>query len=158
MALILLVTRTPRGKETEMPTTRVSRGMSLTREIHPLKILAAVGATLLVWGLLLAFASSPAWAAEITVDSLADGTPADDGECTLREAITSANTDPTSVPAAGECANGSGDDVIGIGVKGTVNLTGALPNLTSNLEIEGPGADQFTVRRDTGATTGSSML
>ena len=41
-------------------------------------------------------------------------------------------------------------DVINIGVTGTVNLTGALPNLASNLEIEGPGADQLTVRHDTG--------
>jgi predicted outer membrane repeat protein len=31
-----------------------------------------------------------------------------------------------------------------------VQLTGALPNLSSNIEIEGPGADQLTVRRDTG--------
>ena len=133
-----------------MPTTRVSRGMSLTREIHPMQFRDSVGAALLVWGLLLAFASSPARAAEIAVNSLADDADVLDGECTLREAITSANTDPTSVPAAGECANGSGDDVINFALPGTapwtVNLTGALPNLTSNIEIEGPGADQFTVR------------
>ena len=33
-----------------------------------------------------------------------------------------------------------------VGVSGTVNLTGALPDLSGNLRIEGPGADQFTVR------------
>ena len=42
---------------------------------------------------------------------------------------------------------GSGDDVINIGVMGTVNLTAVLPDLSSNIEIVGPGADQFTVTR-----------
>ncbi len=110
--------------------------------IHPLKIAAALGAAFLVWGLVLAYASSPAWAAEITVDSTADP-GADDAECTLREAITSANTDT----ASGGCVTGSGDDVINIEVTGTVNLTAALPNLLSNIEIVGPGADQLTVTR-----------
>jgi hypothetical protein len=31
-----------------------------------------------------------------------------------------------------------------------VNLTGALPDLSSNIEIKGPGADKLTVRRNTG--------
>ncbi|HEV3203504.1 MAG TPA: hypothetical protein VGY77_03935, partial [Gemmataceae bacterium] len=35
-------------------------------------------------------------------------------------------------------------------VQGTINLTGALPDLTHNITIEGPGADQLAVRRDTG--------
>ena len=111
--------------------------------IRPLKLLApTVGAALLVWGLLFVYVSSPAWAATITVNSTADpGT--DDAECTLREAITSANTDT----AFGGCVTGSGDDVINIGVTGTVNLTAALPDLSSNIEIVGPGADQFTVTR-----------
>ena len=117
--------------------------------IHPLKIVAGVGAALLVWGLVLAYASSPAHAATITVNST-DDVVGNDENCTLREAITSANNDPTSVSAAGECENGSGDDVIHIQTTGTVNLTGALPNLSSNLDIEGPGADEFTVRRDSG--------
>jgi CSLREA domain-containing protein len=120
--------------------------------MHPLKILATtVGAALLVWGLLCAYASSPAWAATITVNSLADDTDGTDGDCTLREAIISANTDTRSGTAAGECAAGSGADLIDIGVSsGTVNLTGALPNLASNIAIEGSGADKFTVRRDSG--------
>jgi CSLREA domain-containing protein len=117
----------------------------------PLKIMATtVGAALLVWGLLFAYASSPAWAADITVNSLADDADGADGECTLREAITAANTDTTSGTATGECAAGSGADVINIGVSGTVNLSGVLPDLSSNIEIKGPGADQFTVRRDSG--------
>ncbi|HMB92338.1 MAG TPA: right-handed parallel beta-helix repeat-containing protein, partial [Rhodothermales bacterium] len=35
------------------------------------------------------------------------------------------------------------------GVTGTINLTGALPDLGTDLEIQGPGADMLTVRRDT---------
>ena len=112
--------------------------------IHTLKIAAALGAALLAWGLLLAFASSPAWAANITVNSTADpGT--DDAECTLREAITSANTDT----AFGGCLTGSGDDVINFdfALPETVSLTAELPDLSSNIEIVGPGADQLTVTR-----------
>jgi len=121
----------------------------------PLKILATtLGAALLVLGLLFAYASSPAWAAIITVNSLADDADGTDGECTLREAITSANTDTASGPATGECAPGSGGDEIHFALPGTapwtVNLTGELPHLTTNIELEGPGADQLTVRRDTG--------
>ena len=117
---------------------------------HPFKILAAVGAAFLLWGLLFAYASSPAQAAIITVNSLADDTDGTDGECTLREAITAANTDTASGTATGECAAGSGEDGIDIELTGTVNLTGALPDLSTNLAIAGPGADEFTVRRDSG--------
>ena len=124
--------------------------------MHPFKILAAVGAAFVMCGLLFAYASSPAWAAIITVNSLADDADGTDGECTLREAIIAANTDTASGMATGECAAGSAteNDIIQFALPGTapwtVNLTGALPNLSTNIEIEGPGADQFTVRRDMG--------
>src|SRR5262245_26209728 len=59
------------------------------------------------------------------------------GAVSLREAIAEANAQP-------------GDDTIQFGVTGTINLTGALPDLTSNINITGPGANQLTVRRDTG--------
>ena len=52
--------------------------------MHPFKILAAVGAAFVMCGLLFAYASSPAWAAIITVNSLADDADGTDGECTLR--------------------------------------------------------------------------
>jgi CSLREA domain-containing protein len=85
----------------------------------PLKILATtVGAALLVWGLLFAYLSSPAWAADITVNSLADAADGTDGECTLREAISAANTDTASGTASGECAKGDGDDVIHFALPG----------------------------------------
>jgi hypothetical protein len=88
--------------------------------------------------------ASPAWAATFTVDRIDDPdlstTPtADDctdaaNDCSLRGAITAANAN-------------AGDDTIDIGVTGTVNLTAALPDLSTNIEIVGPGADQFTVTR-----------
>ncbi len=65
-------------------------------------------------------------------------------ECTLREAITEANAaagadtitfDPAAFAAPGPH---------------TINLSGALPNLSSNLTIQGPGANVLTVRRNTG--------
>ena len=66
-----------------------------------------------------------------------DGSCADAGGlCTLRAAIQEANAL-------------AGDDAISFSVTGTINLTGALPNL-SNLTINGPGSSQLTVRRDTG--------
>jgi hypothetical protein len=124
--------------------------------MHPLKILAAAGAAFLVWGLLLAYASSLAYAdTTFTVNSTGDQNDIDlpggafDGssdakcdvdstlegdQCTLRAAIQEANVT-------------AGDDTIDIGVTGTVNLTEVLPDLSSNIEIVGPGADQFTVRR-----------
>jgi hypothetical protein len=41
----------------------------------------------------------------------------------------------------------SGPDTIVFGVDGTIDLTHALPDLASDVEIRGPGADQLTVRR-----------
>src|SRR5262249_5760049 len=74
-----------------------------------------------------------------------------DGVTSLREAITAAN-------------NQAGDDVITFNVAGTINLTGPLPDLSTNVEIRGPGADNLTVRRDTGGdysvlnvTTGTTV-
>jgi CSLREA domain-containing protein len=76
--------------------------------IHPLKILAAVGAAFVLWGLVLAYASSPAWASIITVGTSADEQNTD-GDCSLREAITAANNEA----AVDDCAAGSGEDTLG---------------------------------------------
>ncbi len=43
-----------------------------------------------------------------------------------------------------------GADIIDFHVTGTINLTGVLPDLASDIDIQGPGADSLTVRRDTG--------
>ena len=72
----------------------------------------------------------------IVVDSLLD-TVADDSFCTLREAITAANSDT----AANGCAAGSGADTITFAVSGVIELSTRLPIITSDIEIDGTGAD-----------------
>jgi CSLREA domain-containing protein len=72
-------------------------------------------------------------AATITVSSTADAV-ANDGQCTLREAIIAANTDTASGSTTGECAAGLGDDTIDLTViTGTINLSGLLPDIISNV-------------------------
>src|SRR5438876_6440587 len=46
--------------------------------------------------------------------------------------------------------NALSGDTIKFDVTGTINLTGPLPGLTKSVSIKGPGADQLTIRRDTG--------
>src|SRR5262249_43694306 len=46
--------------------------------------------------------------------------------------------------------NATDGDTITFGVTGTINLTRALPDLTRNISIAGPGSNLLTVRRDTG--------
>lgn len=72
-----------------------------------------------------------------TIDDHNDGacTPND---CTLREAIFATNA-------------ASGGDISFLpGVAGVIQLTAALPNVTANLLLEGPGPGLVTVRRNTG--------
>ncbi len=85
-------------------------------------------------------------AATFTVNSLSDGADSNtadnlcadgSGNCTLRAAIQQANATP-------------GADTIAFSVTGTINLTGALPNIASDLTMTGPGPGLLTVRRDTG--------
>jgi CSLREA domain-containing protein len=89
-----------------------------------------------------ALASSALWAATITVNSVAD-TAANDGVCTLREAITAANTNTATGALAGECAAGTlagVDDIVfnipGAGVKLIAPAT-QLPQITSPVRING---------------------
>jgi CSLREA domain-containing protein len=86
--------------------------------------------------------------AMLTVNGLSDGTPANDGACTLREALLNANNNDQS--GSTDCTAGSGADTIGFSVNGTINLTEELPVITSGLTITGPSAVLLTVRRDTG--------
>lgn len=60
-------------------------------------------------------------------------------DCTLREAIAAAN-------------GHLGTDTISFAppVTGTINLSGALPALSTDLTLQGPGAALLTVRRNTG--------
>jgi hypothetical protein len=64
-------------------------------------------------------------------------TLADNGPGSLRQAILDANVTP-------------GDDTIPFRVTGTIQLAGALPSLSSNIDMQGPGASSLTVRRDSG--------
>lgn len=58
-----------------------------------------------------------------------------DGSCSLREAVTAAETDV----ASNECPAGSGADTIELGVGATYALAATLPGITSELTIEGNG-------------------
>jgi CSLREA domain-containing protein len=84
-----------------------------------------------------------------TVNSTGDGASVCPGtQCTLRGAILAANlhagddgisfaiplTEPGCDPGSGRCI---------------INLNSALPDLSTNIAINGPGADKLTVRRNT---------
>lgn len=77
----------------------------------------------------------------ITVNSTAD-VVANDGQCTLREALIAANTNTASGAAAGECAAGSaGLDTIAFNIPGsgvhTITPASNLPTLTEPVFIDG---------------------
>ena len=84
----------------------------------------------------------------ITVNSTFDVADSSDGLCTLREAITAANSDTASGATAGECAAGSASesDTISLaGLTGTITLASALPAITTEMSIAGPGQSQLTI-------------
>lgn len=90
------------------------------------------------------------YAATITVNSSDDTTIADDKKCTLPEAIIAANTDTASGDTTQfpeECAAGIATDVIqfavGSGLQ-TITPGSALPNITSNLTIDGTTQPGFS--------------
>jgi CSLREA domain-containing protein len=102
------------------------------------------------------------WAANIqaagmVVTSAADGAPANDGQCTLREAIINANRDSTA--GSSDCAAGSGADTITFasGLDGqTIKLsvigdTNAGPSalaITSTLTLQGSLGAGIAIARD----------
>lgn len=107
--------------------------------------------------LLLALSGTPSvHAATITVTPGAVGL-ADDGQCSLVEAITNANNDSQLYATAGECAAGSGADIITLAgntygyAPGTVNPPdwSPLPAVSSPITIDGNNA---AIER-TGGTT-----
>ncbi|HEX5147567.1 MAG TPA: CSLREA domain-containing protein, partial [Candidatus Limnocylindrales bacterium] len=87
--------------------------VDLERGLASMRLVAIrrLGAIVMGLGLLGSLGVAPVLAASIVVDSLVD-TAADDGLCTLREAITAANTDTASGATAGECPAGLGADAI----------------------------------------------
>jgi CSLREA domain-containing protein len=96
-------------------------------------------------------------AATLNVNSTADTLVAGDGQCTLREAIINANGD--SDTTAGDCAAGSGADLINVpagsyalaipGANEDASATGDL-DITSDLTLRGAGAAVTVIdaRRD----------
>ncbi len=81
----------------------------------------------------------PIIAATITVATTDDTSAV---ACTLRDAITAANTDA----ASGACPAGAGDDTVDLaGVTGTILLGTALPSITTSMTLHGPGANVLTI-------------
>jgi CSLREA domain-containing protein len=89
-----------------------------------------------------AFPTSARAASTITVTTTDDNTTSADTFCTLREALTNANSD--SDTTSSDCIAGSGDDIIvfdnALGTA-TITLTSALPNISdiAGLTINGGG-------------------
>ncbi len=110
--------------------------------------------TLLITGLAATLLSTTsAQALTITVNDLGD-VEADDGVCTLREAIVAINDQAESGASAGECGQGAvfdaTDDTIDLtSLTGTITLTsGGLPQMIDPMTINGPGADTLTIDGD----------
>ena len=80
-------------------------------------------------------------AALITVNTVSD-VFANDGLCTLREAIQSVNT---SMPVGGCLPGGPGKDTITISATGVITLASALPAIFQEVDIVGPGAGVLTI-------------
>jgi CSLREA domain-containing protein len=95
---------------------------------------------------------TPAYAAGIVVNMAGDTVNANDGLCSLREAITAANSNTASGPGAGECAAGSGVDTISFAGNYTITLSPGerqLPVVTSPVIINGRGATNTIIQGHT---------
>ena len=82
-------------------------------------------------------------ATTFTVDTLDDdpaltACTAAENDCSLGGAIAAANAN-------------AGSDVIDFSVTGEIVLNSVLPNLSSNIAINGPGATDLVIRRDSSA-------
>ncbi len=130
---------------TNVPVLHYSIGvMTLKNILRSKKFLLTLSFTFFLVSILFLALSQTAYAANISVNTLADELNAN-GNCSLREAIQAANTD-TAVDA---CVAGSGTDTIAVpagtytlSIVGTgedANATGDL-DITANLTINGAGA------------------
>jgi len=116
------------------------------RKMFRIGLLPMLLAPILMAGLFPAWASAATLLVTSTADPGVGGcTAAGNGDgCTLREAIVDANNQ-TLTP---------GDDTIdATGVSGTVTLLTALPNITTNIVLSGPGAGGLTVQRSSAGGT-----
>jgi hypothetical protein len=126
---------------TTLPDRRQQR--LFARLTAPFTTLIALA--LVVVPLLAVFMAPPApvQAATIVVQTTDDTSVT---QCTLRDALDAAENDDTG--PNGTCVKGSGADTIDLtGLSGTMTLETALPNLSSTITVNGPGADQLTIRR-----------
>ncbi len=98
----------------------------------------------------------PMAAETITVD-IGDSSMDDDGFCSLREAVSNANSDSQLFSSPNECVAGMGADTIVLSLDVTLDVvdnttdgngSNGLPALTSTIVIEGDG---HTISRDGGA-------
>ena len=98
----------------------------------------------------------PAYAAGITVDTTAD-VLADDGFCSLREAIANANTDSALFTSTGECLAGAGEDTITIPAGTyTLNSGDGQLTITSDINLVGNDADSTIIQADACDPTGAT--
>ncbi len=104
------------------------------------RLLPAVAAVLaLTGGAVLLLGHQTAHALTITVDSGLD-TFADDGECTLPEALENAGDTADGQPNV-DCDAGdpAGPDTIDFSFSGTITLTSSLPDIETDVTIDGGG-------------------
>src|SRR5215207_1019389 len=106
-----------------------------------------------VVAVLTALTFAPAYAAGIVVNTNADVTIAGDGFCTLREAITNANSD--SDTTGGDCPAGSGADAITFAAGYTITLVNQLPAVTTEMTITGNGATNTIIQANAAPKTAS---
>ncbi|MCW2953824.1 MAG: hypothetical protein JWQ48_2994 [Conexibacter sp.] len=109
-----------------------------------------------------------AGAATITVTTSSDAVSTTDGFCSLREAVTAANSDTASGPTPGECPRGDpgGDTIVlASGDPYTLTPAGGSLHITSALTISGAGAASTTIDAggrdrvlDVGAAPAVSLL
>jgi len=74
----------------------------------------------------------------IVVDDLGDNTTGGDGKCTLREAINNANAADDLDTTTGDCAAGSGFDVIRFALSGTIPVD-TYTSINDDVWIDGSG-------------------
>jgi hypothetical protein len=103
------------------------------------------------WLVLLAastiFMASAAFANTIHVNDTSDVDDDFDGKCTLRQAIRFANTDAAPIGGPGECDAASGNDTIDFSVSGTIILGSILPDIVTDMTIDGSGQN-ITINGD----------
>jgi CSLREA domain-containing protein len=102
---------------------------------------------ILILGLVLSLSVlyyQPAHSATIIVTSTAD-VVADDGECTLREAIAAANSDSHPWSTGDECTAGSGADVVNVPTGWYFLSPGSALYLNSEMELVGAGQNHTII-------------